>query len=429
MRNVLIFILSFLLWNSSFSQTMQSRTEIIDVEKSNAKLTAIELNPASYISINIKYSRNLETKLNYKVIGQKNSDWIQIKDDIHSDEKHESNDFLSALIILGTQQKQITLSYEGANNGLLEIEIIEDDLNALESEKSNFINLENCICPPASFINRTSWGCPWGDESPNFIPVESEITHFVIHHQGGNAFPPYDATVRAIWSYHVNSNGWEDIGYHWLIDPDGIIYKGRAWLGENENVLGAHMCGCNANKLGICLLGDFTDQGPTNEQYSSLIDLITYKCCTWNISPELESLGTDRTSGNCQVESLNNIISHRDGCPNNYTECPGAFFYSQFNQVKNDIKTSYLNCMLNTNTNEQKSESLILYPNPITSDFIVKGIFKKEEIEIYDLHGREIKYITRSDSEGLQLTILAPSGTYIVKSKTNPAQVSKLTKL
>lgn len=402
---------------------------MIEIEKSATKHIVIDLNPTAYISINIKYSKNLESMIFYKVNEQINSNWVKIKNDIHSNEKNVSNDLLSTLLILGLNQNKITLSYEGANNGLIKIEIIEDPLSKIEIEKADFLKIENCICPQPSYVNRTEWGCPWGDESPNFIPVESEITHFVIHHQGGNAFPPYDATIRAIWNYHVNSNGWEDIGYHWLIDPDGIIYKGRAWLGENENVIGAHMCGCNANKLGICLLGDFTDQGPTNEQYTSLINLTTYKCCNWNISPDIESIGTDRTSGICQVESVNNIISHRDGCPTNYTECPGAYFYSQFNQLKNDIKSSYLDCMLNTNISEQKMERLIIFPNPNTTEFTVQGIFKQEEIKIYDLNGREINYTVKPVNDGLQLTLLAPTGTYIVKSKTNPILVSKLTKL
>lgn len=429
MKNVIFILLSLLLINRSFTQVIYSRTQMIDIEKSVNKLAVIELNPTVYNSINIKYPKSLESYIRYKINDQNNGDWILLKSDPHNIDIYESSEFLSSMIIVGLNEKQFFLSYDGAQSGAIELEIYEDSLSYPVSKNIDYLSSENCICSPPSYKNRTDWGCPWGDESPNFMPIESNITHFVIHHQGGSAFPPYDATIRAIWNYHVNSNGWEDIGYHWLIDPEGIIYKGRAWIGDNENVLGAHMCGCNANKLGICLLGDLTDQGPTGEQYSSLIDLLTYKCCNWNISPDLESMGTDRTSGNCQTESVNHIISHRDGCPLNYTECPGAAFYSQFNQLKNDVKTSYSNCILNTDISEERPEKFMPFPNPIISDFTIKSTLKNDDIKIYDLHGREINFLLKTDYNHSNITILAPGGTYIVKSTTNPSFISKLTKL
>lgn len=46
------------------------------------------------------------------------------------------------------------------------------------------------------------------------------------------------------------ANGWNDIGYHWLIDRDGAVLSGRA-----ETVIGAHTVGRNAGTIGICLIG------------------------------------------------------------------------------------------------------------------------------------------------------------------------------
>lgn len=59
-----------------------------------------------------------------------------------------------------------------------------------------------------------------------------------------------DAKRDEIRRWHVNGNGWQDIGYHYLIDRDGQVARGRAL--ETQ---GAHTSGHNANSIGICLVG------------------------------------------------------------------------------------------------------------------------------------------------------------------------------
>lgn len=36
-------------------------------------------------------------------------------------------------------------------------------------------------------------------------------------------------SVRGMWSFHVNENGWSDIAQHVTIAPDGWIWAGRDW--------------------------------------------------------------------------------------------------------------------------------------------------------------------------------------------------------
>lgn len=55
----------------------------------------------------------------------------------------------------------------------------------------------------------------------------------------------------------MDSNGWSDIGYSFLIGGDGNIYEGRGW-----NVLGAHTQGYNSVGYGVCFIGSFTDVLP-----------------------------------------------------------------------------------------------------------------------------------------------------------------------
>ena len=72
----------------------------------------------------------------------------------------------------------------------------------------------------------------------------------------------------AIKSYHI-TQGWGDIGYHWLIEPNGYKACGRA-----DNHEGAHTKSMNHRSIGICLAGNFDEELPTIEQIDALSELI-----------------------------------------------------------------------------------------------------------------------------------------------------------
>jgi N-acetyl-anhydromuramyl-L-alanine amidase AmpD len=59
-----------------------------------------------------------------------------------------------------------------------------------------------------------------------------------------------DIGVKEIRDWHVNGNGWSDIGYHYVIRRNGEVEVGRP-----ESVAGAHTRGSNSNSIGICLVG------------------------------------------------------------------------------------------------------------------------------------------------------------------------------
>ena len=67
-----------------------------------------------------------------------------------------------------------------------------------------------------------------------------------------------DFTVQQIRQWHVQGNGWRDIGYHFVIYRDGSIHKGR----PIEQV-GAHTTGQNAHSIGICYIGGMTADNKT----------------------------------------------------------------------------------------------------------------------------------------------------------------------
>ena len=69
---------------------------------------------------------------------------------------------------------------------------------------------------------------------------------------GGTGSGPEDsaAIVRGIELYHVKANGWNDIGYNFLVDRWGQVFEGR-YGGMTQNVIGAHAEGFNTGSVGI----------------------------------------------------------------------------------------------------------------------------------------------------------------------------------
>lgn len=82
-------------------------------------------------------------------------------------------------------------------------------------------------------------------------PVREIIVHCSATRPDWMQGRPLAEKVAEIRRWHKD-NGWNDIGYHWLIDRDGSVVSGRA-----ENVVGAHTVGKNSGTIGICLIGGF----------------------------------------------------------------------------------------------------------------------------------------------------------------------------
>ena len=100
-----------------------------------------------------------------------------------------------------------------------------------------------------------------------------KITKLIVH---CSATPEgKDVKTETIKDWHVNGNHWKDIGYHYVIELDGSIHKGR-----DENVIGAHCSGQNANSIGICYVGGVAKDGKTpkdtrtDAQKRALIELL-----------------------------------------------------------------------------------------------------------------------------------------------------------
>ncbi len=187
---------------------------------------------------------------------------------------------------------------------------------------------------PQPVISRTGWGCPDGQNAPQWSPQYTTVTHFIVHHTATpNTDTDWAARVRSIWQYHTNTLGWGDIGYNYLIDPNGVIYEGRA---GGDGSIGAHFSCMNSKTMGIALIGTFTSVSPSNNALNSLKNLLAWKATILNISP------TGWGYHNPSALTMWNISGHRDGnssiygCPSG-TTCPGDVLYHLLPAIRNDV--------------------------------------------------------------------------------------------
>ena len=152
----------------------------------------------------------------------------------------------------------------------------------------------------------------------------------VVHHTAGtNDYTPAQAAaiVRGIEVYHVKGNGWNDIGYNFLVDRYGTVYEGRGG-GTTRNVIGAHALGFNTGTVGVALIGNFTSATPPPAMQSALVSLLAWRLDVAHVDPSSTVVYTSGGNGKFRagkVVTLHAISGHRDTGP---SECPGNVAYA-----------------------------------------------------------------------------------------------------
>jgi len=174
-------------------------------------------------------------------------------------------------------------------------------------------------------IDQSVWRTNVAD--PSYTCIFSDVKNIIIHHsETWNSLTDYASVVRNIYVYHTRSNGWSDIGYNYLVAPDGTIFKGRdpgLDFGQDE-VQGAHFCKANAGTMGICVIGNYNTAEPTAESLDALTDLLAWKCKKNNLDP-------GGTHPHVLNDTLRVIDGHRLGCT---TTCPGQYLYDELPAIR-----------------------------------------------------------------------------------------------
>jgi N-acetylmuramoyl-L-alanine amidase-like protein/flagellar hook capping protein FlgD len=166
----------------------------------------------------------------------------------------------------------------------------------------------------------------------------------IVHHTAGtNAYGPSAsaAIVRGIEIYHVKGNGWNDIGYNFLVDRYGQVFEGRAG-GIDRNVIGAQAEGFNTGSVGVALIGNYNTGNPTPAERHALVSLLAWRLDVAHVDPlgtvSWTSGGNPKYKRGTAVE-LRAISGHRD---TGFTSCPGTRLYAQLPAIAADVAATGL---------------------------------------------------------------------------------------
>ena len=188
--------------------------------------------------------------------------------------------------------------------------------------------------PP--IVPRANWGAD--QVPPRNAPSYGVVQAAFVHHTVTAVdYAPEESAgiVLGIARYHRDSNGWNDIGYNFLVDRYGVVFEGRAG-GVEAAVIGAQAQGWNSVSTGIACLGTFTNIPLDAPAMESLAKLIGWKLSLHGVPVQgqvtLESGGGESNrypSG--QLVNFERISGHRDGCE---TSCPGEQLYAQLPDLR-----------------------------------------------------------------------------------------------
>ncbi len=189
---------------------------------------------------------------------------------------------------------------------------------------------------PPPIIPRAAWGA--AAVPPRSTPEIGRVDLAFVHHTvTANAYAPTDSAriVLSIAKYHRDTNGWNDIGYNFLVDQYGQVFEGRAG-GVERAIVGAQAQGYNSFSTGVAVLGTYTATGISEAAMAALARLLGWKLSLHGV-PCLGTVGVVSGGGSLNRYAagtpltLQRISGHRDG---DATSCPGDVLYAELPSLR-----------------------------------------------------------------------------------------------
>ncbi len=219
---------------------------------------------------------------------------------------------------------------------------LSDDIDPSHAKNMFANNSKSCPEQPA-LITRDAWcGTYTACTTASYTPTRITATHTVIHHGASpDTYTDGYAVVRSYWNYHVNTLGWADIGYNYLIDKYGNLFQGRKnTTAPQTDVKGSHAGNSNGTSIGINFLGNADVTLPTTEQYNKLYTLLAWWYNNKGFDPTSSASITLQSGGTGTVPR---ICGHRDVNIGG-TACPGTTLYAKLPEIRTAVKAAIDGC-------------------------------------------------------------------------------------
>jgi hypothetical protein len=332
--------------------------------------------------LSVEYPQGASLATSYLVL---DNDTLWLKAEAHSHGDEDSHRNRTALYISKAPVKSFFL-YSGALQGEVRFHFIyappvpgtSPDTSSAGKRSTESLSAAvpsngNSCDKPLTVPQTGPGGWREGLPAPKEAPLFSEkVRHLFIHHEAGANYvdtlpaTTYTNTIRTIYLYHTQSNGWNDIGYNYLIAQNGTIYSGRDAQGSQfnteDNVVGAHVGGKNTNTMGVCMLGNFVELYPGARQQNALENLLAWKTLKEELDPLASAM---HPLGSTNALLTGTIAGHRDG---GATSCPGDKQYSLLPEYRLRVAYAMAAC---TNGIERARQVISQNQSTVTDTFRV----------------------------------------------------------
>jgi hypothetical protein len=165
------------------------------------------------------------------------------------------------------------------------------------------------------------------------------VRNAVVHHtasENGYSADSVPRMLRSIQAFHMDAEGWDDIGYNVVVDRFGRMWEARQG-GLDRAVAGAHTGGFNTGAFGVSVLGTFESAPPPPAAMEAVATAIAYEFAPRGVDPNgsvtLVSNGNERFEPGVVV-TVPTIAGHRDLSS---TSCPGAAFYARLPDIRQRV--------------------------------------------------------------------------------------------
>jgi hypothetical protein len=267
--------------------------------------------------------------------GEEWSEWVVLNvDEVHApdpDTEEAKNARPSSSPVMIDDDRYVQFRVEAEHAPNMQAELLDArPKSAGLIERIPMPSLSSADAAPSrpTIVSRSQWG---GDQcSTARASYSSNARVMFVHHtvttNGYSSAAQARQQVFNICSWHVNANGWKDIGYNFLVDKYGNIYEGRRG-GVDRAVIGAHTGGYNSGSIGVAFLGTHTTTAPTAAARAAFVQLAAWKMDLHGINPHGRSGVNGRT--------FNNLSGHRDA---GSTACPGNACYRLLGTFRDQIQ-------------------------------------------------------------------------------------------
>jgi hypothetical protein len=229
--------------------------------------------------------------------------------------------FVISRPIVRNQRWQASLVFNQAGQRV--IEVISSDQERAQ------ITLNIQPTAAITILPRSLWTAnPTPDSLPNLVnPQRITLHHTVIATLPSSASQAQEIQrMRQILNIHLNSSGYSDIGYHYIVMPSGRVYEGRS-----SRKRGAH--DIINDGIGIAVDGDFQGSmrvGP--QQYRAVVAICVTLCRQLRITDPVNPVST--VTADFGTRPLPRILGHRDRVA---TVCPGTL-YGRLGEIRQDVR-------------------------------------------------------------------------------------------